>query len=285
MNKVYFKTKFYAEDDNIYRWDSETETVHWVRQGVDEWRKYPKSIFDFYVKSGNWFLCNKDGSPIKTKNSVKRPNENWKKTINKDKYLRCIRDCVNLGNYQYYNPKTNCFYVEGWCDDSEAYFKYNLSKLPDSKWKFREDVLTIYNEYLEEEMKQTALQRDHFNENEYSKEGDRELFSELKESLEECVNIKKERENDEYTGGSVNYYKLRVNNPTTATEPYEAECNDIIEALDMNYAEGNAFKAIWRKCAARKFGVQKKGYDNGLYDSEKVVFFGERMVVQSRGEG
>ncbi len=87
---------------------------------------------------------------------------------------------------------------------------------------------------------------------------------------------------DEYTGGSVNYYKLLVENPTTLPKEYEVECNDIIEALDMNYAEGNAFKAIWRKCAARKFGIKKKGYDNGLYDSEKVVFFGDRMVVQSK---
>lgn len=88
---------------------------------------------------------------------------------------------------------------------------------------------------------------------------------------------------EEYTGKSVDYYKVNVDNPTTESNtPYLAECNDIIEALGMNYAEGNAFKAIWRKCAARKFGVKKKGYDNGLYDSEKVVFFGERMVEQSK---
>lgn len=87
----------------------------------------------------------------------------------------------------------------------------------------------------------------------------------------------------EYTGGSSNYYKVFVNNPTTLEAPYEAECNDIIEALKMTFAEGNAFKAIWRKAKARQ-GVQKKGYDNGLYDSEKVVFFGERMVVEAKSE-
>lgn len=87
----------------------------------------------------------------------------------------------------------------------------------------------------------------------------------------------------EYTGGSSNYYKVFVNNPTTLNAPYEAECNDIIEALKMTFAEGNAFKAIWRKAKARQ-GVQKKGYDNGLYDSEKVVFFGERMVVEAKSE-
>lgn len=95
--------------------------------------------------------------------------------------------------------------------------------------------------------------------------------------------IKNEIVNEEYTGGSVNYYKVDVVSPTTAEKPYSAECNDIIEALNMNYAEGNAFKAIWRKCAAR-LGKSKKGYTDGLYDSEKVVFFGERMVEQCKAE-
>lgn len=85
-------------------------------------------------------------------------------------------------------------------------------------------------------------------------------------------------EYEEYTGGSVDYYKVIVINPTTAETGYQAECNDIIEALGMDYAEGNAFKAIWRKAAARNLGKRKKGYDNGLYDAEKVKFFGERMV-------
>lgn len=97
-------------------------------------------------------------------------------------------------------------------------------------------------------------------------------------SREETLKCNKE---SQYTGGSSDYYKVFVKNPTTLAEPYEAECNDIIEALDMTFAEGNAFKAIWRKAKARQ-GVQKKGYDNGLYDSEKVVFFGERMVVEAK---
>lgn len=86
---------------------------------------------------------------------------------------------------------------------------------------------------------------------------------------------------EEYTGSSSNYYKVFVKNPTTLEHAYEAECNDIIEALKMTFAEGNAFKAIWRKAKARQ-GVKKKGYDNGVYDSEKVVFFGERMLVEAK---
>lgn len=86
----------------------------------------------------------------------------------------------------------------------------------------------------------------------------------------------------EYTGGSVSYYRVKVEKPTSKDlPPYEAECNDIIEALQMNYAEGNAFKAIWRKCAAQ-LGKAKAGYKDGLYDSEKVEFFGGRMVAQNK---
>ena len=90
----------------------------------------------------------------------------------------------------------------------------------------------------------------------------------------------------EYTGGSVSYYRVTVGRPTSEElGPYTAECNDIIEALGMNYAEGNAFKAIWRRCAARTLGKAKAGYKDGLYDAEKVVFFGERMVAQEKNNG
>lgn len=87
---------------------------------------------------------------------------------------------------------------------------------------------------------------------------------------------------EEYTGGSVSYYAIKVERPTNpGADPYTAECNDIIEALGMNYAEGNAFTAIWRRCAAR-LGKSKKGYTDGLYDAEKVVFFGQRLVAQEK---
>lgn len=89
----------------------------------------------------------------------------------------------------------------------------------------------------------------------------------------------------EYTGGSVSYYQVRVSNPTTpGRDPYTAECNDVIEALGMTYAEGNAFKAIWRACAARTLGLSKRGYDDAVYDAEKVEFFGKRMVEQRKAE-
>jgi hypothetical protein len=85
--------------------------------------------------------------------------------------------------------------------------------------------------------------------------------------------------NKQNTGASVDYYKVRINNPTTPSNPpYTAECNDLIESLNMTFAEGNAFKAIWRSCAERTLGVAKTNYDGAIYDAEKVVFFANRML-------
>lgn len=80
------------------------------------------------------------------------------------------------------------------------------------------------------------------------------------------------------TGGSSNYYKVSVPNPTTAKEPYMTECNDIIEVLQMNFAEGNIFKAIWRMAAGR-MNKGKPG-TTYLYDAEKIQFYIERILVQ-----
>ena len=114
----------------------------------------------------------------------------------------------------------------------------------------------------------------------YESFGDNPLI--LLNTGDEVVSTTKvERVAEQYTGSSSNYYKVFVKNPTTLPSPYEAECNDLIEALQMTFAEGNAFKGIWRKAKARQ-GVKKKGYDNGVYDSEKVVFFGERMLIEAR---
>lgn len=191
MNKVYFRIRGDGEKV-IHSWN--TKTLY-----VDEESIYSEVEVERMFAIGMWIPCE---APIKTKNSIKRPNENWKKTINKHKFNRCIKECVDLGAGMYYNPATNCFYGKDWCDDSEACFKYNLSKVPESKLKFKEDVLTIYNEYLDEEMKQAALQSC------YSKEGDSELFEDLKESLEQCIEIKKERQNGWTDKHYDNYYTL-----------------------------------------------------------------------------
>lgn len=79
------------------------------------------------------------------------------------------------------------------------------------------------------------------------------------------------------TGGSVDYYKCHVADPISGGAPYTAESIDIIEALGMTFAEGEAFKAIWRTCTGRMGGAVKAD-NKALYNAEKVEFFGARMV-------
>lgn len=84
-------------------------------------------------------------------------------------------------------------------------------------------------------------------------------------------------ERNQKTGGSVDYYKCHVADPISKGEPYTAESIDIIEALGMTFAEGEAFKAIWRTCTGRMGGAVKAD-NKALYNAEKVEFFGARMV-------
>lgn len=87
---------------------------------------------------------------------------------------------------------------------------------------------------------------------------------------------------EEDTGTDANYYQAKINNPNRADEPYIAECSDIIEALDMNFNEGEAFKAIWRMAAERK-GMKKAG-NSALRDATKILHFARRILSVIRGE-
>lgn len=86
----------------------------------------------------------------------------------------------------------------------------------------------------------------------------------------------------EFSGSNVNYYLVEIKQPKRL-EPYTAECEDIIEVLGMTFAEGCAFKALWRSCAARTLGKKKAGQDeHGVYDAEKIVYYGGRTLVQRK---
>jgi hypothetical protein len=87
-------------------------------------------------------------------------------------------------------------------------------------------------------------------------------------------------DNPALTGGSSDYYRVCIARPIEGA-PYEAQCLDIISALGMTFAEGEAFKAIWRKAADRQ-GNGKPG-NSPLYNAEKVAFFGAHMVQLERG--
>ena len=87
---------------------------------------------------------------------------------------------------------------------------------------------------------------------------------------------------EQKTGGSVDYYKCHVADPISKGEPYTAESIDIIEALGMTFAEGEAFKAIWRTCTGRMGGAVKAD-NKALYNAEKVEFFGARRCGPRKG--
>lgn len=84
------------------------------------------------------------------------------------------------------------------------------------------------------------------------------------------------------TGGLVSYYLAQIQHPQRGGEPYLAECEDIIEELQMTPDEANIFKAIWRSAAARK-GNGKPDH-KALYDAEKVVHYGGRLVRRYKRE-
>lgn len=87
----------------------------------------------------------------------------------------------------------------------------------------------------------------------------------------------------ELTGGRVNYYLASVNNPQREEQPgYIAECEDIIQALDMTFDEGCLFKALWRTAAAR-LGNGKPG-QKAVYDAEKMVHYAGRILTKTKRE-
>lgn len=83
------------------------------------------------------------------------------------------------------------------------------------------------------------------------------------------------------SGGLNNWYVVPVKNPQRKEqEPYQAECEDIIQALGMTFDEGCAFKALWRNAAAR-MGNGKPG-NTAIYDAEKLVHYANRILSKER---
>lgn len=85
------------------------------------------------------------------------------------------------------------------------------------------------------------------------------------------------------SGGLNNYYVVTIKHPQRIEQkPYQAECEDIIQALGMTFDEGCAFKALWRNAAAR-MGNGKPG-NSSVYDSEKIVHYANRILKKAYNE-
>ena len=87
----------------------------------------------------------------------------------------------------------------------------------------------------------------------------------------------------ELTGGRVNYYLAKVDHPQREEQaPYQAECEDIIAALKMDFNQACEFKAIWRTASAA-LGKAKQGH-KALYDAQKRVHYATRSLVELQRE-
>lgn len=84
---------------------------------------------------------------------------------------------------------------------------------------------------------------------------------------------------DKLSGGDNNYYLIPIPNPKRL-EPYVAEVEDIIEALEMTFAEATVLKSLVRAAAGRQ-GRGKPG-NTYLYDAQKIVYYGNRMIAHAR---
>lgn len=85
-----------------------------------------------------------------------------------------------------------------------------------------------------------------------------------------------EQSQSESSGGLTNYYLVKVEHPQRAVQPrYTAECEDIIEALNLNFDEANIFKEIWRIANARQ-GNGKPG-NTELRAAEKILHYATRI--------
>lgn len=106
------------------------------------------------------------------------------------------------------------------------------------------------------------------------------LLKKAADALGYPVTDLKAEPNEINSGLACEYYRVNVTHPISSDQvPYIAECGDIMESLEMTYAEANIFKEIWRSAAERTLGVKKAGNSNKRA-AEKVVFFANRYYEQ-----
>jgi hypothetical protein len=82
------------------------------------------------------------------------------------------------------------------------------------------------------------------------------------------------------TGGDVNYYLISVSKSEIMdVDPYVAEVEDIIEALNMEFAEGTVLKSLVRLCKLNQ-NLGKPG-SSKKYEIEKIRYYADRIVSKA----
>lgn len=78
------------------------------------------------------------------------------------------------------------------------------------------------------------------------------------------------------------YWLLDIQHPKRL-EPHKVECEDIIEAMDMPFAEATVFKSLWRLMQLRR-GRGKPG-STEKYEAEKMVYYSARTLAKITNRG
>jgi hypothetical protein len=77
------------------------------------------------------------------------------------------------------------------------------------------------------------------------------------------------------------YWLIDIAHPKRL-EPYKVECEDIIEAMNMPFAEATVFKSLWRLCQLRA-GNGKPG-STEQYEAEKMVYYSDRTLAKVKNK-
>lgn len=84
-------------------------------------------------------------------------------------------------------------------------------------------------------------------------------------------------------GGKVDYYLCKVKHPQRREQPpYQAECEDLIHALQLTPDEANIFKEIWRGARGRQ-GTGKPDHKR-LYGAQKMKHYAGRLLMHAVNE-
>lgn len=75
------------------------------------------------------------------------------------------------------------------------------------------------------------------------------------------------------------YYHAPVTHPSNPgqSQPYVANCEDIIQALGLTFDEGCEFKSIWRRARGRQGFL--KAESTALRDAQKAVHYAGRVLA------
>lgn len=107
------------------------------------------------------------------------------------------------------------------------------------------------------------------------------IDGESSNEYDEYIQNKEPIKEPKLTGGNVNYYLIDVPKPKRLA-PYTAEVEDLIETLDMNFAEGTVLKSLIRLCKLNQ--LAGKPGSTHLYEAEKIKYYADRILAKYKND-